>query len=35
LMTGGFHSHGASPIAGWFFREHPSINGWELGVALL
>ena len=30
---GGFHSHGGSPIAGWFM-ENPSINGWELGVPL-
>ena len=28
----GFHSHEATPIAGWFIVENPSINGWWLGV---
>ena len=29
----GFHKWGY-PIAGWFIRENPSINGCELGVPL-
>ena len=34
---GGFHSHGGyQPIVGWFISwKIGSINGWELGVALL
>ena len=31
---GGFHSHGESPIAGWFIMENPSRNGWWTGVSL-
>ena len=25
--SGGFHSHGDTPIAGWFIVENPSMNG--------
>ena len=25
---GGFHSHGGTPIAGWFIVENPNLNGW-------
>ena len=35
-IYGSFHSHGGTPIAGWFMPwkivENPSGNGWELGV---
>ena len=36
----GFHSHGGTPIAGWFFHvffhsgQYPNKNGWWLGVPL-
>ena len=32
--NGGFHSHGGTPKWMVYFMENPSINGWELGVAL-
>ena len=32
---GGFHSHGGTPIAGWFLLgKIPSRNGWKLGLPL-
>ena len=32
---GVFHSHGATPIVGWFVRENPHLKyGWWLGVPL-
>ena len=33
--NGGFHSHGGTPIAGWFTRENPSTNGWFGGTSIL
>ena len=26
LLYAGFHSHGGTPIAGWFIRENPNLK---------
>ena len=26
MGIGGFHSHGGTPLAGWFIKEHPRIE---------
>ena len=32
ISYGGFHSHGGTPLAGWFIEKISSSNGWWLGL---